>query len=137
MKDTPLRNQDRVGMAPVVHAAGVESAGTLGGWGFAISSFTRNPDAAWQLVDFLTRLEQMRKLQLRMGVIPARRGLAPPEFIPIIATARARPSIPEYAQASDILQRWVSGALSGRVAPAHALAEAARETRLLLNGSGS
>jgi trehalose/maltose transport system substrate-binding protein len=137
MKDTPLRNQGQVGMAPVVHAPGVESAGTLGGWGFAISRFARNPEAAWQLVDFLTRPEQLRKLQSRMGVIPARRSLTPPEFIPILATARARPSIPEYAQASDILQRWVSAVLSGRVAPERALAEAARETRHLLNAGGS
>jgi multiple sugar transport system substrate-binding protein len=45
-----------------------------------------------------------------------------------------RPAIPEYAQASDILQRWVSAALTGRVTCEKALQEAARETRILLKG---
>ena len=132
MKDAPLRAEGRVGIAPVVHAPGAASAATLGGWGFAISKFSRDPEHAWQFVDFLTRPEQLGKLQSKMGVIPARRSQAPPEFIPILASARPRPPIPEYAQASDILQRWLSAALAGTAPPPQALNEAARETRLLL-----
>jgi multiple sugar transport system substrate-binding protein len=67
-----------------------------------------------------------------MGQIPARRSLIPLALLPILESARMRPPIPEYAQASDILQRWVSAALTGRVDCREALAEAARETRLLL-----
>jgi len=78
---TSLRKEDRVGMAPVVHAPGQRSSATLGGWGFAISKFTRHPEAAWQFVRFLTDVEQMRKIQLRMGRIPARRSLVPAEFV--------------------------------------------------------
>jgi multiple sugar transport system substrate-binding protein len=129
---TSLRKEDRVGMAPVVHAPGQRSSATLGGWGFAISKFTRHPEAAWQFVRFLTDVEQMRKIQLRMGRIPARRSLVPAEFVPILESARARPAIPEYAQASDILQRWLSAALTGRAEPVEALRHAAQETRLLL-----
>jgi glutamyl-tRNA reductase len=46
MAQSPLRKEGRVGMAPVVHAPGQRSAATLGGWGFAISKLTRNPEAA-------------------------------------------------------------------------------------------
>jgi multiple sugar transport system substrate-binding protein len=135
MKESPMRLEDRVGMAPVVHAPGHKSAATLGGWGFAISKYTTNPDAAWQFVEFLTRPQQLRKVQLQMGRIPARTSLIPPEFEPILRSARMRPPIPEYAPASDILQRWLSAALTGRAEPQRALQEAARETRVLL-GSG-
>jgi multiple sugar transport system substrate-binding protein len=119
-------------MTPLVHAPGHKSAATLGGWGFAISRFTGNPDAAWQLVNFLTRPEQMIKMQSRLGRIPARKTLVPAEFQPILESARMRPPIPEYAPASDILQRWLSGALTGRTSPEEALNNAARETRSLL-----
>jgi len=121
-------------VAPVVHSPGHASASTLGGWGFAISKFTQNPDAAWQLVEFLTRPEQMSIIQSRLGRIPARKGLVPPEFAPILKSARERPAIAEYAQASDILQRWLSAALTGRVTSETALAKATRETRALLGG---
>lgn len=135
MKDSPLRTEDRVGMAPVVHAPGHKSAATLGGWGFSISSFTQNPEGAWQFVEFLTRPEQLLKVRTRFGRIPARKSLVQPEFARILNSARARPPIPEYAQASDILQRWLSAALTGRTDPESALKNAARETRLLLGTS--
>jgi trehalose/maltose transport system substrate-binding protein len=136
MKQSPMQLEGRVGIAPVVHAPGHESAATLGGWGFAISKFTRDPETAWQFVEFLTRPAQLQRVQARMGRIPARKSLVPPEFAPILATARMRPPIPEYAQASDILQRWLSAALTGRVDPEEALKHATRETRLLLEGGG-
>jgi multiple sugar transport system substrate-binding protein len=71
-----------------------------------------------------------------MGRIPARKSLVPPDFAAILQSARMRPPIPEYAQASDILQRWLSAALTGRVETRDALAEAARETRSLLGDAG-
>ncbi len=58
--------------------------------------------------------------------------MIPPEMLPVLASARPRPAIPEYAQASDILQRWLSAALTGSVTPEEAMREAARETKLLL-----
>jgi multiple sugar transport system substrate-binding protein len=67
-----------------------------------------------------------------MGLIPARKSLVPPEFAAILRSARMRPPIPEYAPASDILQRWVSAALTDRAEPRDALKRAAEETRALL-----
>jgi len=129
-EDAPIKG--RVGLAPMVHAPGKTSAATLGGWGFAISRFTSNPEAAWKFVQFITRSDQLQNIHERLGRIPARKSLVPAEFQPILKAARARPAIPEYAQASDILQRWLSAAMSNRVSPEFALREAARETRLLL-----
>ena len=128
--DGPFKEQ--VGIAPVVHAPGQVSSATLGGWGFGISSFTREPERAWQFVEFVTRPEQLRQVQQRQGRIPSRRSLIPPEMLPVLESARPRPSIPEYAQASDILQRWLSAALTGRVSSEQAMKEAATETSQLL-----
>jgi multiple sugar transport system substrate-binding protein len=122
-----------VGFVPMVHGAGGHAA-TLGGWGFAVSRRTAHPDAAVQFVKFMTAPEQLTALLEASGRIPARRDLVPHEFRPILEYARFRPRIPEYAQASDILQRWVSAALSGSVSPEKALTHAAQETRLLLEG---
>ena len=123
---------DKVAYTTMVHAPGRSGAATLGGWGFAVSSYCRNPGGAWKFVEFITRREQLSRVQSSMGRIPSRRSLMPEEFIPIAGNARMRPAIPEYAQASDILQRWVSAALTGGVDCEKALTEAARETRALL-----
>jgi multiple sugar transport system substrate-binding protein len=119
------------GFVPMLHAGGQRSA-TLGGWGFGISNRTAHPDAALEFVKFITAPEQMTVLLETSGRIPARKSLVPREFRNVLDHARYRPRIPEYAQASDILQRWVSAALSGSASPEKAMAGAAKETRLLL-----
>ena len=124
--------KDQVAFVPMVHAANQKSAASLGGWGFAISRFTRNAEASWQLVEFLTRPESLAQLQKRAGRVPARKSQIPAEFLPIVISARPRPAIPEYAQASDILQRSLSAALTGRETADEALRKAAVQTRLLL-----
>jgi multiple sugar transport system substrate-binding protein len=93
-----------------------------------IEEDTRN----WKFVEFVTRPERLRMVQERMGRIPSRRSMIPPDFLPILTSARPRPPIPEYAQASDILQRWLSSSLTGATPPADAVRHIARETRLLL-----
>jgi trehalose/maltose transport system substrate-binding protein len=126
----PLK--DKVGIAAMVHAPGQKSAATLGGWGFGISSQSRYPERAWQFIQFMTAQEQLQKVQQRQGRIPSRKKMIPPEMIPVLENARPRPSIPEYAEASDILQRWLSAALTGRVSSEQAIKVAAKETSLLL-----
>lgn len=121
-----------IGVAPPVHAEGEWSTSTLGGWGFAISRFSRDPDRAWQFVEFVTRPQQLREVQQRQGRIPSRRSMIPGRFLPILESAHMRPAIPEYAQASDILQRWLSAALTGRVTAEEAVKGATRETWQLL-----
>jgi multiple sugar transport system substrate-binding protein len=128
--DSPV--QGKVAFVPMVHAQGGVSAATLGGWGFAVSRLSSNPDAAWDFVEFATQPEQLRELYAKAGRIPARKSLVPAEFQEIVRSARPRPRIPEYAQASDILQRWVSAALAGSVTSEEALKNAARETRAVL-----
>jgi trehalose/maltose transport system substrate-binding protein len=122
----------KVAFVAMVHGPGGGSAATLGGWGFAVSRFSSNVDAAWEFVRFASQPEQLQALYVKAGRIPARKSLVPREFEEIVRNARPRPPIPEYAQASDILQRWLSAALTGIVNPEEALKNAARETRAVL-----
>ena len=124
--------EDKVAFTSMVHTPGGSSASTLGGWGFGISCFCPDPEGAWKFVSFITRRRQLERVQRKMGVIPSRKSLMPAEFVPIMQAVRIRPPIPEYSQASDILQRWVSAALTGRAGCEEALKAAARETRRLL-----
>jgi multiple sugar transport system substrate-binding protein len=123
---------DKVAFTTMVHSPGGSGAATLGGWGFAVSSFCSNPEGARMFVNFITSHESLRRVEERLGLLPARRSLLPEAFRPIVESVRPRPPIAKYAQASDILQRWVSSALTGRIPCEKALKEADRETRLLL-----
>ncbi len=76
----------------------------------------------------------------RIGLQPARRSFyensddpMQRELYEVLKHTTPRPEIPQYAQASDILQRHLSAAISGQAEPAEALRAAARETRLLMN----
>jgi multiple sugar transport system substrate-binding protein len=125
----------KIAFTSMVHAPGHSGAATLGGWGFAISSFCPDPEGAWRFLEFMTRPEQLTRVQRKTGRIPSRESLVPEDFSPVMEKARMRPPIPEYAQASDILQRWLSAALTGRIPCEDAMRKAARETRVLLKAS--
>jgi multiple sugar transport system substrate-binding protein len=133
----------RVAARPVVTVSGEPGQGTLGGWGLGISRFSRHVELARAFVRHVTTLESQRALCGPTGFAPARRdAYRDPELLavnpflaelaPILERAAPRPGIPQYAQASDILQRHLSAALTGRRSPAEELDDAARETRLLL-----
>ncbi len=135
---SPVRR--KVGIIPMVHGRGGSSAATLGGWGFGISSLSKNPEAAWKFVQFATSAESLKINYMRGGIIPARRALfKDPDIIAksphfkelyeVLANARPRPVHPSYARISDTLQGYLSSALSGQQTPESALQAAAAEIR--------
>ncbi len=123
---------ERVAFSSMVGTAFNPGTSALGGWGYALSNFCPEPEKAWAFVKFMTRPEQMKRIQQKTGLIPARLDLLPAEYLAVARNVRTRPLIPEYAQASDILQRWLSAALTGRISCEEALEKAAGETRALL-----
>jgi multiple sugar transport system substrate-binding protein len=140
--DSPVRN--KIGIIPMVHKKGYESAATLGGWGFGISSFTKNRQAAWEFIRFATSYQGQKIFHLRSGAIPTRHALfKDPEILNqnphysnlyrILLKARPRPAHPRYAAISDILQQHLSAALVDRDTPHEALKKASQQLRSLLN----
>jgi len=145
----PLANQKtsqingKIGIKPMVHAPGQSSAACLGGWGLGIAKSTKHPKEAWQAIKYFSSREAQRQFILKAGYVPSRRELFTdpeivakyphfPQLLEVVDRAVLRPPIAQYAQASDILQRYLSGALTGRMSPENAMQSAAEETRRLL-----
>ncbi|MBW4535954.1 MAG: ABC transporter substrate-binding protein [Pleurocapsa minor HA4230-MV1] len=129
---------------PMVHAVGKNSGATLGGWGLGISSTTKHFEAAWQVLEFLSSEESQREFVLETGFLPSRVALFNdpaivakynyyPQLLDVIQNSSLRPPISQYAQASDILQRYLSAAITGKMTSAAAMQNAAKETRNLLS----
>ncbi|AFZ43097.1 carbohydrate ABC transporter substrate-binding protein, CUT1 family [Halothece sp. PCC 7418] len=131
---------------PMPHAPNGRSGACQGGWGMGIAETTDHPDAAWQVVEYFSRAETQKKYSLQTGYVPSRRELFNdpelvekysylPELLNVIENAVLRPPIAQYSQASDILQRYLSAAISKTMSAEEAMNAAARETRLLLKRS--
>jgi multiple sugar transport system substrate-binding protein len=133
----------KIGALALVHAPGREAGGTLGGWGLGVSRFSRHPALAIEFIRHAVAPASQQALCRDTGYAPALiAAYGDPVLLagdPFLGTLRRlhrgailRPAVPRYAQASDILQRHLSAALSGLEQPSEALAAAERETRLLL-----
>ncbi|MGF1492774.1 MAG: ABC transporter substrate-binding protein [Microcoleaceae cyanobacterium] len=138
----------KIAIKPMVHAPGQESGSCMGGWGFSIAAQSPHPEAAWKVVQFFSSERAQRQFILASGYVPVRRSLFTdpeileefphyPEFLQIAEKAVLRPPIRQYAQVSDILQRYLSGAITGQMTPEEAMTRAAGETRRTLGWTDS
>jgi len=146
------RAQSRVAgkfaVAPMPGGPGGSPTATIGGAQLAINRRTDHPEAAWSVVEYLTRPEQMRERAQVVGQFPTRTavyqdpklasGLSiPPATVRrIIEYAVPRPVTPMYTQLSEILQIHLHRALTRQADPAASLAQAQREMQRLLNRVG-
>ena len=138
----------RFSVAPMPAGEGGRPSAALGGNMLAINSNTEYPEAAYALIEYLTRPEQMLERARVVGQFPTRQALYDdPELaralpIPavearrIIERAVPRPVTPVYTELSQILQVRLHRALTGQQEPEAALADAAREMRNLLRRVG-
>jgi multiple sugar transport system substrate-binding protein len=137
----------KVGIKPMVKGQGQAGGSALGGWGLGISKTTRHPEEAWRVIQFMTSEETMKKFVLATGLIPSQQTLFKdpdilakfPHFTQLFEAVQApalRPPIAQYAQASDVLQRYLSAAFTGRMTSEQAMKAAAQETRNILGGFG-
>ncbi|MEM6591976.1 MAG: ABC transporter substrate-binding protein [Cyanobacteria bacterium P01_C01_bin.73] len=135
--------QGKIQLKPMVHGEGQSPAATLGGWGFGISETASDPDAAWRVVDYFTSEAAQKQYALEHAYVPSRRSLFTdpdvlakyPHYEQLLKVAEEtvpRPPIGQYAQVSDILQRYLSAAITDQMTPLDAMKAAAGETRRLL-----
>lgn len=139
--------QGQVGLAPVVAASGLAAQACRGGWGFGIAQNAAHPEAARRAIAFFTSAAEQKRFVLESGHLPSRSALyADPEivarypFFPeMLETLENhsifRPQIPQYDEASRILQEHLWQALVGQATPQDAMEEAAKKTRKVLNNS--
>lgn len=145
---------DRVNKSAVREKVELISMGTnkedkivscLGGWGFGITKKARHPKEAWLAIEFFTSEAVQRRFVMASSYLPSRKKLfSDPQIIEkyphfkdkkmlhIVEEAVARPPIPQYEEASKILQGYLRQALFNGLTPEDAMRGAAKETRDLL-----
>jgi multiple sugar transport system substrate-binding protein len=149
MHDTARsRVAGRFAVAPMPAGPGGRHTAAFGGAQLAINGFSPEAEAAWQVIDYLTRPEQMLERAQVVGQFPARTAVfddpALAEALPIqparareiVEAAVPRPVTPVYTQLSEILQIQLHRALSRQAEPAAALSRAASEMQTLLDRVG-
>lgn len=113
----------KVGITRLPHFPGGKSYSTLGGWQLGISKYSKNKEAAWTFVKFLTSKRIQKLLALKAGRAPTRKVLYDdaeilrvyPHFSDmkdVFLTAYPRPRTPLYPAVSNVLQRYFSKAIS-------------------------
>jgi multiple sugar transport system substrate-binding protein len=137
-----------VGIAPMPGMPGGAPTAALGGGQLAINANSDHPEAAWAVIEYLTRPEQMLERAAGVGQHPTRTALYDdPRFAEalgqdiaplreIVERARPRPVTPVYTQLSEILQIQLHRALTGQAEPREALEKAADQMRRLLRTVG-
>ncbi|RMD69791.1 MAG: ABC transporter substrate-binding protein, partial [Cyanobacteria bacterium J149] len=131
-------------LKPMVHQPQHQSGACQGGWGLGMSKNTKHPEEAWRVIEFITSEDSQRDFILETGYVPSRKSLFNdpqivekypyyPQLLTVVENSVLRPPIAQYAQASDILQRYLSAALTQTMTTENAMKKAATETRQLLN----
>jgi multiple sugar transport system substrate-binding protein len=135
--------QGQIALKPMVHAEGQTAAACLGGWGFGIAANTPHPEEAWQVVEFFTSRAGQKQFALEHAYVPSRRDLFTDpdilakfphyeQLLEVAETTIPRPPVGQYAQLSDILQRYLSAAITDQMSSEAAMNAAAGETRRVL-----
>ncbi|MDP8934820.1 MAG: extracellular solute-binding protein, partial [Cyanobacteriota bacterium] len=133
----------KIAIEPMLSSTGQTGGSCLGGWGWGIAKTSKHPEQAWKAIKYLTSEETQRKFILETGLVPSYKSLFTnkeivakyphyPQLLKVVQQPALRPPLAQYAQASDILQRYLSSAFTGRMSAEQAMKAAASETRNLL-----
>lgn len=140
--DSSVRGKTAIAALP--HFPSKKSVSSLGGWHVGMSKFSDQKELSWQLIRFLTSYETQKKLALELGWNPGRKDIYnDPEVLKrmphlsalaqVFENARPRPTLPYYTQLSEVIQRYLNAALSGKLTPADALAAAEKEAQEIVD----
>ncbi|MCC6544966.1 MAG: ABC transporter substrate-binding protein [Nitrospirae bacterium] len=119
------------------------SVSALGGWQLGINRYSKNPEAAEKLINYLTSTEIQKRLALTIGYKPTRKQLYKDRDLireqPFITSLYAvfmaavpRPVTPYYMMISQIMQPEFSAAVSGIKKPEDALRSAHEQIEYIL-----
>lgn len=138
----------RFSVAPMPAMPRGAPTAALGGSQLAVNANSAHPDAAYAVIEYLTRPEQMLERARVAGQYPPRPALyeggalagalavQPEQALRIIERAVARPVSPVYTELSQILQVRLHQALTRQATPKAALVHAATDMRRLLEKVG-
>ncbi len=135
--------QGKFAVLPVAHGPDGRSTSTFGGGALGVNAFSRHPEAALQLLNFLISRENLKARTQALGMLPPLKSLyydpdlqAQFPYLKTLSqtffTARPRPITPLYSFISDILRIHFSRALTRQETPAVALKLAEQEIAQVL-----
>lgn len=139
----PTKVKGEVGVAKLPAFGNNPSATCVGGWQWAISSYSKNKAAAAKLLQFMTSNDAQREMAVKGAYLPVRKSLyndpavlaANPHFkalFPVVLKARSRPVTPAYPRVSEIIRTNVSAAVAGSKPVDAALKDMQRDLAPLL-----
>ena len=130
-------------VAPYPEFEGAGKAGILGGHNLVISAFSKNPEGAVALIDYLTTPESIKRDAAKYSLAPVLEATYDDaevkEALPFadelkqaVAQAKSRPVSPVYTQISSAIYKNVNQALSGQQSPQAALEKADEQIKQAL-----
>lgn len=143
--DSPIKG--KVGVVPLPKGPGPDGkhAATLGGWNLGINIFSssKEKEAAKKLIKFLTSHEQQLYKAVNAGQNPTRKDVYNEpklkevnpfmvELFDVFINALPRPRTANYAEVSDVIQRYVHAALTKQLTAEEAIAKLEKELKMLL-----
>lgn len=122
----PTKVKGLIGVAKLPTFAGINapSANCQGGWQWGLSSFSKNKEATFKLIKFMSSSEAQAELSIKGGFLPVRKALynnnavlkANPHYTalyPVILRAKPRPVTANYPKVSEIIRTNVNAVVSG------------------------
>jgi multiple sugar transport system substrate-binding protein len=109
---------------PTFTGVKASSANCQGGWQWGLSSFSKNKEATFKLIKFMSSSEAQAELSIKGGFLPVRKALynnnnvlkANPHYTqlyPVILRAKPRPVTANYPKVSEIIRTNVNAVVSG------------------------
>jgi multiple sugar transport system substrate-binding protein len=132
--DPATQVKGKVGVMPLPAMAGGKSATCVGGWQWAVSAFSKNKQAAANLVKFMSSPESSKFLAIEGSLLPVYASVytdadvvkAVPWFkdaAPVVSAGRGRPLSKDYGQVSDVIRTTTSAVLARTKKPEEGVAE--------------
>jgi multiple sugar transport system substrate-binding protein len=122
----------KVGVVPLPSFAGGKPATCIGGWQWAVSSYSNHPNASYKLIRYLSSPPASKFLAIHASNLPVFPDLYTnpailkvdpwfKEALPVVLTARSRPISPLYPKISEILRDDMNAVLAGTMSADAAL----------------
>ncbi len=136
--------KDKFGVAPLPKFEGNESASTLGGWHIGISEYSDQKKASVEFVKYFTSPDVQKFFAFNTGWNPSRVEVYKDEEVlerlphfsqlkDVFQGAVPRPSVPYYAEMSDVMQKYFNEAISGSIEIDAALKSANEEVSQIIS----
>lgn len=136
---------DQIGWAlPPTNPGVPEGRSRGGGWLFTINRFSEEPDASWELIKYLTSVENHERSAIEFGNGPVRTSTfeseAYQELFPLAAdwligtgNSVSDPAIDQHAQILEILSVEITAAMQGRKSAEQTMIDVCAEVNNLMS----